>query len=612
MTSISSLPEWLVRRSSDLLGGTRSSRRGFLAGSAVVGSALATAPRKFVFTPVSAYDSVCGTDTACADGYSVFCCTINNNGNFCPEGSFLGGWWKADDSGFCCGGPRYYLDCNASCGSGWTCSCEDSPYTCDNRRIACNQFRYGQCNLDIACYGPVVCRMVTCTAPWEFDGSCNATSATDDNTVSHSAPCLPGDCPSPLTMRYYDLGGPGGFLGPPVNSEQGAPAGGGTWEQFQNGALYDVTPAGLHFVVGAIWDKFASLGGPVGFLGYPTTDQAGTPDGVGAYNAFANDGYIYTTPQLGPWSIHGPIRDKWASLGWEQSFLGYPVSDQTPTPDGLGQFNHFTKLVNGQQIDHGSIYWTDKTGAWSIHGPIRDKWGSLGWEEGVLGYPITDQAPTRDGLGQCNQFTKLTHAGVVDHGSIYWTWAFGPWSIYGRIRHKWTTMGRELSVLGYPVTDTLPTPDGIGQFNHFSKLTNHGITDNGAIYSSLVTGVWSVHGHIWKKWSQLGWESGVVGYPVSDQTKTSDGRGRYNLFAKVENGQIAYNGSIFWTAEHGAHPVYGPIYTMWTARGRESGSLGYPVKDPRSVTQGSGSVTYQEFEHGFIYAPSDGSAYVVS
>jgi hypothetical protein len=33
-------------------------------------------------------------------------------------------------------------------------------------------------------------------------------------------------------------------------------------------------------------------------------------------------------------SIHGAIRAKWASLGWERSCLGYPVSDEFGIPNG--------------------------------------------------------------------------------------------------------------------------------------------------------------------------------------------------------------------------------------------------------------------------------------
>jgi hypothetical protein len=177
--------------------GPAASRRGFLGGAAVVGAALAVNPWGYLVRPASAYDAVCGTEPGCADGYSVFCCTINGGSNTCPPDSFIGGWWKADNSSFCGGAARYYIDCNAYKDRGsWQCRCAEG--TCDQRRVACNQFRYGQCRPDIPSSntGPVVCRMVSCTPPWQqFGGVCSSSSATDNRTATHAAPCLTGRNP---------------------------------------------------------------------------------------------------------------------------------------------------------------------------------------------------------------------------------------------------------------------------------------------------------------------------------------------------------------------------------------------------------------------------------
>jgi hypothetical protein len=80
-------------------------------------------------------------------------------------------------------------------------------------------------------------------------------------------------------------------------------------------------------------------------------------------------------------SVIGAIRDKWLSLGGEGSFLGQPLTDELTTPDGVGRFNHF---------QGGSIYWTPNTGAFEVHGAIRDRWAELGWERSYLGYPTSD------------------------------------------------------------------------------------------------------------------------------------------------------------------------------------------------------------------------------
>ncbi len=152
-----------------------------------------------------------------------------------------------------------------------------------------------------------------------------------------------------------------------------------------------------------ILQKWEELGGKAGILGSPETDEQTCPDGVGHYIHFAG-GSIYWTPETGAHAIYGAIRDKWASLGWENcEFLGYPVTDETGTPDGIGRFNHFAK--------GGSIYWTPERGAFEIHGPIRDKWESLGWEAGELGYPISDVLMADD------KESLVTH---FQNGSIHW------------------------------------------------------------------------------------------------------------------------------------------------------------------------------------------------
>lgn len=182
----------------------RVDRRGVLRKGAMAGTALAVAPATFALRPGSAYAAVCARNALCNDGYTEFCCTITG-ANQCPPGTALGGWWKVDGSNFCGGGPRYYMDCNAGCGgcgcgangicpggcSGTPCGCANGD--CNNRKAGCTGFRYGQCNQGIACLGPIVCRVVTCTEPWRLDGTCTTAARTDNATRYHSRPCLEVD-----------------------------------------------------------------------------------------------------------------------------------------------------------------------------------------------------------------------------------------------------------------------------------------------------------------------------------------------------------------------------------------------------------------------------------
>jgi len=151
------------------------------------------------------------------------------------------------------------------------------------------------------------------------------------------------------------------------------------------------------------------------FLGNPIDEGAGSAemdmgDGRGRARDYEN-GSVYWTPQTGAHEVHGAIRVKWAQLGGHRSFLGYPVTDETGTPDGRGRFNHF---------EHGSVYWTPQTGAHEVHGAIRDLSAHMGWETSKLGYPVSDEMNMPG--GRLSRF---------EGGHIDWTPAGGPKAAFG-------------------------------------------------------------------------------------------------------------------------------------------------------------------------------------
>jgi uncharacterized protein with LGFP repeats len=185
--------------------------------------------------------------------------------------------------------------------------------------------------------------------------------------------------------------------------------------------------------------KYAELGGEGGFLGAPLGPEADTPDGNGRFREFSN-GTIYWSPESGAFEVNGAIRDKWLKLGG-LDFLGYPLSDELPPPDGRGRFNQFQQ---------GFIYWTPEYGAVAIYGLIYRKWEQMGLEAGVLGYPTTDEKDTSDGRGRMNLF---------EHGAIYWTSEKGAFEVHGLIFGKWQELGLEESWLGLPVSDEEPSTD---------------------------------------------------------------------------------------------------------------------------------------------------------
>jgi hypothetical protein len=196
------------------------SRRNFLKRSAMAGTALAVAPADFVLRPGTAYGVICncsGSSCACGslccDGYTEFCCTMTGS-NSCPPGTIAAGWWKADGSSYCAG-PRYYIDCNATCrcGTGTICpdSCSNAPWgcgcgrgDCNNRKAGCTQFRYGQCNQQVATVGRIACRVVSCDAAVLVVGNCAPTVAVDNSTANHNKPCLQQRPPTPIVVVHSD------------------------------------------------------------------------------------------------------------------------------------------------------------------------------------------------------------------------------------------------------------------------------------------------------------------------------------------------------------------------------------------------------------------------
>ncbi|HEU5112141.1 MAG TPA: twin-arginine translocation signal domain-containing protein [Acidimicrobiia bacterium] len=182
---------------------TRTSRRGFLRRAAMVGTALVAAPTAYILRPGSAYGAVvpsqCSGGARCNDGWTDFCCNIHGV-NTCPPGDVVAGWWRAEGNTFCDGRSRYYMDCNSascggcSCGGSGTCSdscvncnCQCNHDNCNERKVCCTRFRYGQCNNQLPCIGPITCRVVTCVPPWEWDSTCTTTSAVSQSTYSQNA-----------------------------------------------------------------------------------------------------------------------------------------------------------------------------------------------------------------------------------------------------------------------------------------------------------------------------------------------------------------------------------------------------------------------------------------
>jgi hypothetical protein len=142
----------------------------------------------------------------------------------------------------------------------------------------------------------------------------------------------------------------------------------------------------------SIEEKYANYGGPSGILGLPTSDEIHLPDRAGGrYQNYrgmvfgmasslvsangapggpmptcsvpqgrstAVESSIYWSPRTCAHVVQGQIRDLWLRLGGARSRLGYPIEDETYTPDHRGRRSRF---------EHDEIWWYPEKGAYVLH-----------------------------------------------------------------------------------------------------------------------------------------------------------------------------------------------------------------------------------------------------
>ena len=321
-----------VDRVSSLLarGGPRraksQSRRSFVQRAALIGTALAVNPFDFLLRPGTAYAQVCGPANECNQGWTAFCCTINGGRNTCPDGSYAAGWWKVSSSAFCRGADRYVVDCNRLPSASCSCRCADGP--CDRRLVCCNNFRYGQCNLQIPGTTEVVCRIIICTTPWDWDPSCTTTVRIDEQTRDHSASCLPGTNPSEIELVYLDLGLVGSTLGAAQGAELAGPDG-GSWQRYAGGVIVRSVEHGIAVVTGAAGLLYAAEDGPDGRLGYVTGDPI---DIDGGRIIPTEGGAIYSLEDGTAFTLSGAMQAKYNQTGGLDGWLGLPASTILDSP----------------------------------------------------------------------------------------------------------------------------------------------------------------------------------------------------------------------------------------------------------------------------------------
>lgn len=229
---------------------------------------------------------------------------------------------------------------------------------------------------------------------------------------------------------------------------------------------------------------------------------------------------------------------------------------------------------------HNWPYWQfEMAQAWPY---IADSFGLSKEDRGAdctVGGAIGDL--TKSGAwGSCLNNEYAVKGGVAQDfraGRAYWSEATGAHMLEGRIAARYAEMGATESWLGFPISNEQATPDGKGRYVHFQ---------NGSIYWTHETNAVEIPRDMFEAFGRQNYEAGVLGYPV-DVPKQVNG----SLVQQFQGGYVVRNPkneSYFVRGEIARH--YGELKTT-TSR------LGAPVSDEILIPGGA----LQNFEHGTMY-----------
>lgn len=395
-------------------------------------------------------------------------------------------------------------------------------------------------------------------------------------TVYRSAGGIVREIPGAIGDLFMRTGGDTGVLGAPIGTADCTLPDRGCSQVFSKATVYGSASTDPQIVPAGTLQKWQSLGGVSGSLGYPVTAaQTGLRDG-GAWQGFQH-GAIYTSTAGGTVAlVDGPIRSKWAQLDYERSPLGYPTADAVTSGGSASQ-----------TFEHGVIS-SDSRGLWTASGDIGDAFVASGGAGGPLGLPTNSADTSLRNAGAWQSFAG---------GAVYRSAGTGARILLnGSIRDYWTRQDYEKGPLGYPKTALDATLRAGGAWQGF---------EGGAVYSSPA-GTYTVqYGPIRNTWAGLGWESVTgtgLGYPLNSPQSGLRDSGVWQGFEK---------GGIYSSAGAGTHVlVNGPVRDYWVRQDYEKGALGYAVTDLNGGLRNGGS--WQGFEHGGVYSSPAGTYGVLS
>ncbi|MFT3980147.1 MAG: hypothetical protein QM687_06720 [Ferruginibacter sp.] len=195
---------------------------------------------------------------------------------------------------------------------------------------------------------------------------------------------------------------------------------------FSKGGIYWSAQTGAVPVTGQMFLDYENIG-EASYLGLPTAPAKSIANGY--EQVFQSGRMYYKNGATNAHEVHGAILTKFLSSGSTASW-GFPVSNESDVKRNstvIGKYSDFESCT---------IYWSGATGAFEVHGDIRQKYRDINGPLGSLGFPTSDEGniPGASGAARYNTFQE---------GSILWFGSAGnmyvctPFKIYlGRINSK--------------------------------------------------------------------------------------------------------------------------------------------------------------------------------
>lgn len=385
----------------------------------------------------------------------------------------------------------------------------------------------------------------------------------ENGNIYRSSKTLPNAVFGPPKAVWQSLGSEAGSLGYPTSDYVCNQIRNGCVQDFQSGSIYQ-SGKGTVAVSGNVRAAYWSLGGPASPLGFPTAAESCDLPAGGCQQKFES-GSIIRTPAGAIFHVSGDLELAYQVAGSAGGSLGYPVSYPLSISGGLQQ-----------DFEGGSLYYSALSGTHAVPLSVRSTFWLSGGHVGSLGFPTSGLRSDLIWGGQQQDFER---------GTLYVTPAIGVRSVNGQTRtFYWQHLGQG-GDLGYPTGEEVcGLPSGSCQQNFESGQI---VTVGSARH--LVAGSISI------KWQKLG---GLYSYLLSPVGPKVCG------LADGGCKQSFQTGAVFDSPTAGVHATGGAIAALWSARGAESGSLGYPTTELMC----SNNMCNQTFQRGTIrWTPSTGA-----